>query len=501
MRLEDLARLPCVLRATVQRPGFELRAVHCDSRQVDGRTGFLALRGLQTDGHRFLDAARAAGAPVLLVSDLAHYRRLTAQPLETLAGVILVRPGRTVLAELAAEVYGWPARHLSLLGVTGTNGKTTVTHLAAQMLAGLGKRCAILGTLGMNIWGEPEPGARTTPEAPEIQEFLRRCVAARVQAAAMEVSSIGIALERSRGLPFSAAAFTNLTRDHLDFHGDWDAYREAKFRLFLEYDTQAAVVNLDDAAGRMLAERLRAAGRGARLVTYSLDGRADLFIDGQQADGEEMRGVLRYRGMKAAFRYRLLGRFNLYNLLAAVGLLLAAGYPLPDLAGAAEGCQGARGRFERVALDAPFTVVVDYAHSPDALENLLRAARPLAGGCLQVLFGCGGDRDRAKRPMMGGIAERLADRIVLSNDNPRGEDPQAILAEIAAGMNGSKPMLQIADRREAIWQLLDQAVAGDVILIAGKGDETYQEIAGKNYPFDDRQVVRDWAASRGRQTG
>jgi UDP-N-acetylmuramoyl-L-alanyl-D-glutamate--2,6-diaminopimelate ligase len=497
MRLESLASLPGVLRAHLFDAAFDLPRLHCDSRRADARTGFLALPGLRTDGHRFLDAARRAGCPALFVSAAAAYEHLSAGAPGGLAGVFQVAPGRAVLAGLAAALEGHPARRLRLLGVTGTNGKTTATHLAAQLLRGLGRPCGLLGTLGAAIGAERAPSARTTPEAPDIHAFLRRCVDAGVETVAMEVSSIGIALERSHGLPFAAAAFTNLSQDHLDFHGSLEAYRDAKFRLFGEYDTRAAVVNVDDAAGRLLAGRLEAAGWGARLLTCGLAGAPALTLAGLQPDGGAVRGRVRLRGAEAAFRYRLLGPFNLANLLAALGLLLAAGEALEPLAAAVEGCEGARGRFERVPLEAPFTVIVDYAHTPDALEQLLLAARPLARGRLLLLFGCGGDRDRAKRPRMGEVAERLADAIVLSSDNPRSEPPEAILDEIAAGMRGTTPARRISERREAIHALLDQAAAGDVVLIAGKGDEAYQEIGARSLPFDDREVALEWGRAHG----
>ncbi len=501
MRLDTLAALPGVLRARLYDPACELSQVHCDSRRVDARTGFLALSGLETDGHRFIAAARRAGAPVLLVSDAAVYEALVAAPAGGLAGVLQVAPGRAVLAELAAALHGHPHRALRLLGVTGTSGKTTVVHLVAQLLAALGQPCARLGTQGLRLGEEVLASARTTPEAPDIHAFLRHSLERGARTAAMEVTSIGIALERSHGLAFAAAAFTNLSQDHLDYHGTLAAYRDTKFRLFLEYDTRAAVVNLDDAAGRLLAERLRAAGRAGALLGFALERPAPLTLAGLRETPQGWTGRVRQGGAEAPFRFGLLARFNLANLLAALGLLLATGERLEALAPAIAGCTGPAGRFERVALGAPFTVIVDYSHKPAALEGMLEAARPLAQGRLHVLFGCGGERDRAKRPQMGAIAERLADRVVLSNDNPRRENPEAILDEIAAGMRGTTPTCRIPDRREAIAALLEGAAAGDVVVIAGKGDEAYQEIQGRTVPFDDRAVALEWARQRGYASG
>jgi UDP-N-acetylmuramoyl-L-alanyl-D-glutamate--2,6-diaminopimelate ligase len=497
MNLEDLARQPQVERFLLIEPGRALAALHCDSRQVNPQTAFLALKGLRTDGHRFLDDALARGAPALLVTEGEAFERLRASPPPGLGGLFLVREGRVALAELAGTLAGHPSRRMALYGVTGTNGKTTVTHLVAQLLRARGRPCALIGTLGMKGAGRTVAAERTTPEAPDLQGFLAHCLAQGVTAAAMEVSSIGIALERTRGLRFHAAAFTNLTQDHLDFHADLAVYREEKFRLFLEYDSGGAVANLDDPAGRELAGRIAAAGRGGALITFALEGPADLALEGVQPDGPGVRGRIRFRDEAHPFRFSLLGAFNRSNLLAAVGLLLAGGEPLEHLAVAAESCEGAPGRFERVPVPAPFTVVVDYAHSPDALENLLRAARPLTRGRLRLLFGCGGERDTGKRPLMGALAERLADEVVLTNDNPRGEDPLAILAAIRAGMRGTTPTETIPERAEAIRHLLARSQPGDLLLLAGKGDEAYQEIAGKKRPFSDRAVVLEWARDRG----
>lgn len=493
MKLARVASMPGVLRAQLRDPDFELGRLHCDSRRADAQTAFLALAGLRTDGHRYVEAARQAGAPALFVSEPGVYERLVAEPPDGLAGVFLVPPGRAVLADLSAALTGYPHREVRLLGVTGTSGKTTVVHLVTQLLGALGQPCARVGTQGLAVGAERSPSERTTPEAPDIHALLRRSVEQGVRTAAMEVTSIGIELERSHGLSFAAAAFTNLSQDHLDFHHDMEAYRDAKFRLFLEYDTAAAVVNVDDAAGRLLAERLGVAGRARRLLDYGLERPATLTLEALRTEADATVGRVRYRDEVAPFRFGLPGRFNLANLLAALGLLLSSGESLQALAPAIAACAGPAGRFERVGLEAPFTVLVDYAHKPDALERVLRAARPLAHGRLRVLFGCGGERDRTKRPQMGAIAQRLADQVVLTSDNPRGERPEAILDEIEAGMSGPGLARRIVDRREAIHWLLHQARAGDVVLIAGKGDETYQEVAGRKMPFDDRDVVCEWS--------
>ena len=500
MRLDKVARHPLSLQSQVPHAGLELRAIHCDSRRVDAGTGFFALKGLSTDGHRFIDAAVSSGAPAVFVSDPAQFARLKAKQSSGHA-VFLVPPGRQALAGLCDAIYGSPSRQLTLLGVTGTNGKTTVTHLVLEMLNALGRPAAALGTLGSQIGDAFESahpaGAHTTPEAPDIQAFLRRCVAQGIATAVMEVSSHGLALERTHGLRFFAAAFTNLSQDHMDFHPSLEHYRETKFRLFLEYEPRFALINEEDAAGAELAGRLSRERPEIGLIRYGAHGSSPLTAADLTLTPEGARGRLCWEGHRAPFSLPLPGRFNVENFLAAAGLLLAAGESLEALALAAASCRGAPGRFERVNVDAPFPVVVDYAHTPHALENLLRAARSMGQGRLMVLFGCGGDRDREKRPRMGEIADRLADHVVLCDDNPRGEDSKSILANIAAGMTGRATADIIPHRREAIFALLDRARPGDTVLLAGKGSEPCQEIQGVKTPFDDRQVVRDWAETRG----
>jgi UDP-N-acetylmuramoyl-L-alanyl-D-glutamate--2,6-diaminopimelate ligase len=493
MKLRILAAQPVILRSHVDSPELDLSAVHQDSRAITPGTAFYALRGTRVDGHDYLEAALQAGAPALFVSDPTRFDHLTATPPPSLGGVFLVPPGREALAEVARLIYGDPSRYLKLLGVTGTNGKATVTFLAAQMLEALGKPCGIIGSLGMRLGAAVEDPGRTTPEAPDVLHFLRRCVEQGIPCAAMEVSSIGLHQGRIHGLTFAAAAFTNLTQDHLDYHADMEDYAAQKARLFLEYAPPWAVMNLDDAFGRRLEALLRRERPRTGVLTYSLDGAAALMVTGVEQRAEGSRGLLRVRGESFPFTLPLPGAFNLANWLAAVGLLLACGYAPRDVAEAARHCRGAPGRFQRLALPHPFVVVVDYAHTPDALETVLRTARRLTQGRVAVLFGCGGERDRAKRPLMGAIAQRLADFLVLTSDNPRGEDPQAILREIESGMSGATSHLCIPDRRAAIHALLEQARPGDFLVLAGKGAETYQEVAGDRRPFDDREVVREWA--------
>ncbi len=499
MLLEQLARLPFIKRHRLPHPDVDLHALQADSRRVDLKTAFYALAGEHTDGHAYLEQARAAGAPALFLTDPAQFQaweQRLAREGGSQPALLLAEPGRVVLAELSRLIYEAPDQRLELLGVTGTNGKATVTFLVAQLLAALGEACGIIGSLGLLLGSAVEATDRTTPEAPQVLDFLARCLRAGARSAAMEVSSIGIHQERTHGLHFRAAAFTNLTQDHLDYHGTMERYREQKERLFLEYAPPAAVLNVDDAAGRLLADKLGRERPEARLLTYGVAGPAQLTAEAVRFSPAGIQGRLRLGDEAHPFSVPLLGTFNLANLLAAAGLLALTGRPLARIAEMAPACRGAPGRFERVPVPGPFTVIVDYAHTPDALENVLRTARTLTQGRLAVLFGCGGERDRGKRPQMGAIAERLADLVVLSNDNPRGEDPVLILRQIRLGMQREPARIE-PDRRAAIHWLLEQARPGDLLLIAGKGSETYQEIAGQKLPFDDREVVREWAGAGG----
>jgi UDP-N-acetylmuramoyl-L-alanyl-D-glutamate--2,6-diaminopimelate ligase len=503
MKLREIAAQSWVERSLVESGEAELERVTCDSRHAGADTAFFALPGRVHDGHRFLDAALAAGAPAVFMSDAAEFARLAEAweavriaPRGRRAALFRVHAGRTALADLVQLVYGRPSEGIELLGVTGTNGKATVTYLAAQMLGAMGTPCGIVGGLGFHLPVRSFPSERTTPEAPDIADFLRLCREDRVRAVAMEVSSIGIHQERTRGLTFRAAAYTNLTQDHLDYHGTMAAYAAEKERLFREYAIGAAVLNLDDPVVAELCGRMRARRGGIPVVTFALEGAADLTVADLRLDAAGSSGTLRQAARRIPFSLVLPGAYNVSNWLAALGLLMTAGHDLEAAVAAAPHCSGAPGRLERVGTPVPFSVLVDYAHTPAALETVLRALRPLTRARLIVAFGCGGDRDPDKRPKMGAIAEKLADVVVLTSDNPRSERPQAILAEIRRGMTGGGRVLQIEDRREAIYAALDAAAPGDLVLLAGKGSEAYQEVQGRKLAFDDRDIVRQWSRER-----
>jgi UDP-N-acetylmuramoyl-L-alanyl-D-glutamate--2,6-diaminopimelate ligase len=460
---------------------LEIAEVAHDSRHLSQGALFVAIRGLAYDGNRFVEAARRKGA-VAVVSE--------APPLGE-GTWVRVPDARKALAVLSAAAFGDPARSLDLVGVTGTNGKTTTTYLVDSVVRAAGEACGLLGTVEYRIGDRIAEATRTTPESSDLQRLFRQMVDAGCRRAVLEVSSHSLALERVHGLAFRVAVFTNLTRDHLDFHGDMDRYFAAKRLLFeslLKPDGHA-IVNLDDDRAPALAK----ASRGT-VWTYSVTSReADLFAEDVQLSLEGTKLRLRTPAGPLQTETSLIGRFNVQNVLAATGAALALGLPAEAVRRGIASLRGVPGRMERVSAGQPFTVLVDYAHTDDALKNLLETVRGLQPRRVTTVFGCGGDRDRSKRPLMGMVASRLSDRVVLTSDNPRSEPPEAILEEIRRGVPAARQAdtLVVADRREAIALALEGAEAGDAVVIAGKGHETYQVLRERTVPFDDRQVARE----------
>jgi UDP-N-acetylmuramoyl-L-alanyl-D-glutamate--2,6-diaminopimelate ligase len=504
-------RLEAVLPTRLEPPdrgtdvdGLVVTAVDYDSRQVSRGHLFVAIRGQREDGAAFAPQAIARGAVAVIAESRA--------PAGVTIPWFVVDDTRLALATLAAAFHGDPSHHMQVVGITGTNGKTTVSYLVRQIYEQAGVPCGRIGTVGYLLGGNERPAPRTTPEAPDVQALLREMVDAGCGACAMEVSSHALSLKRVDGMRFAAGVFTNLTRDHLDFHGDMESYFQAKRRLFEMLPPGApAVINLDDPRGAALAQDCR------RPVTFAVARPADvtpgpvsLSLDGIAFDAGTPRGSVRVRS-------RLRGRFNVANVLAAVAVAVALDLPLPAIEGGVALLEHVPGRFQVISgPEDDVAVVVDYAHTDDALKNLLETARPLARGRLVTVFGCGGDRDRTKRPLMGAVAARLSDVVIVTSDNPRSEEPTAIIEEIrrgidappdrAAGRPGppragrQEPVcLSIVDRRTAIERAVSDALAGDLIVIAGKGHEKYQEIAGRTLPFDDVQIGRE--ALERRRTG
>ncbi|HEU4409419.1 MAG TPA: UDP-N-acetylmuramoyl-L-alanyl-D-glutamate--2,6-diaminopimelate ligase [Polyangiaceae bacterium] len=475
------ARLPG--SRLIGEPSTRVAHLFHDSRRVEPGTLFAARRGKTSDGRQFVGAAAHAGAVALLTDD---------EPLALLSGLpaLLVPDVARALGAAAAAVYGEVGEGLEVVGVTGTNGKTTTTHLIASALATCGARPALLGTLGCHFGGETLPSAHTTPEADEL---ARRAAWLRARGAThlvMEVSSHALALGRVEGVRFRAAGFLNLTQDHLDLHGTMQAYGEAKARLFTDFAPAASVVNVDDPFGLALAGRAK--GELFRVSPSGARPDARLSLGAWASSPEGSRAVARSEGREVALETPLLGEHNRENLAVALGLALALGLGPDDAARALARAPQVPGRLERCSGPGDdLAVVVDYAHSPDALARVLATLRPLAAGGLVCVFGCGGDRDPLKRPLMGEAVGRGADRAILTNDNPRGEDPRAIADATAPGLERTgTPYEIVLDRAEAIERAVASAPAGALVLIAGKGHETYQLIGGVSTPFDDRVEAR-----------
>jgi UDP-N-acetylmuramoyl-L-alanyl-D-glutamate--2,6-diaminopimelate ligase len=463
-------------------PAVEVRAVTHDSREVVPGGLFVAIRGLASDGNRFVEAARRKGA-VAVASEEAP---------QAGGPWVRVTDARKALAVFSAAVLGDPARALELIGVTGTNGKTTTTYLIDAALRASGQRAGLLGTVQYRIGDRVRTAERTTPESSDLQALFREMLNEGCRYAVLEVSSHSLELDRVYACPFRVAVFTNLTRDHLDFHGDMDRYFAAKRRLFdtlLRPDGHAVINAEDDRAAE-----LRAASRG-QVWTYALegDGPADLVAGDIRLSLEGTRFVATTPAGTFEVTTPLLGRFNVRNLLAALGASLAVGLPAEAILRGLRSVAGVPGRLERVEAGQGFSVIVDYAHTDDALKNLLETVRELQPRRILTVFGCGGDRDRTKRPLMGAVAARLSDLVFVTSDNPRREPPEAILEEIQRGMSGTWAAGReaIVDRRDAITRALETARPGDAVVIAGKGHETYQVLRDRTVPFDDRQVARE----------
>jgi UDP-N-acetylmuramoyl-L-alanyl-D-glutamate--2,6-diaminopimelate ligase len=487
MNLSELAALlPEVERRGAADP--LIQGITHDSRRVKPGDLFLCVPGQKMDGHHFLARAAECGAVAAVVE--------RADGLGVDLPLLVVPSTRAVMGPLSAAVHGHPSRAFTLVGVTGTNGKTTTSLLVEALFRAAGCRTGVIGTLGARIGDRELPGDRTTPEAPELQALFAEMAGADVRAVAMEVSSHALALDRTLGAEFDVGVFTNLTQDHLDFHETLEAYFEAKTRLFTGYPARsakpfAAVLNLDDPYG----QRLRNQSRG-RIITYGIDREATLSASNVRATPAGVGFSLSREGAPGKpLQLRLGGRFNVSNALAALGVAHAAGLDWERCLAALAAVPGIPGRFESVDAGQQFAVIVDYAHSPDGLLNVLNAARALEPSRLIVVFGCGGDRDRGKRPLMGRLAAELADRVVVTSDNPRSEEPGGIIREIMAGIDplpGCAARVVVEpDRRRAIAAAIGMAGPGDLVLIAGKGHENHQIFADRTIHFDDREVARE----------
>jgi UDP-N-acetylmuramyl-tripeptide synthetase len=456
-----------------------------DSRQAKSGSLFTAVRGELFDAHKFVPQVMQQGATGVM-SEIDR-------PVDFNGTWIQVPDIRRAMAVAAAEVHHHPARELKLVGITGTNGKTTCAYLIAAIPEAAGEPVAMTGTVEYRLGSERKKAGRTTPEAPDMQRLLRQAVEIGCQTAVMECSSQAMDFHRCDELDYEVAVYTNLTRDHLDYHKTMENYWYAKQRLFdgrLGSRPKTSVINVDDAHGVELANRLEK--EGLRVVRYALNSEADVSARDAEFSLNGMRFRLRTPGAELDFHSPLVGPPHVYNTLAAVASGLALGYSLDVITQGLSKCTGAPGRFERVAHEGDFAVVVDYAHSDDALLNVLRTAREVTRGRIITLFGCGGDRDRSKRAPMGEAAGSLSDVVILTSDNPRTEDPDQILGDAEEGIRKTgKPYEKIADRRAAIHHAIEQARTDDLVLIAGKGHEDYQIIGREVFHFDDKEVARE----------
>jgi UDP-N-acetylmuramoyl-L-alanyl-D-glutamate--2,6-diaminopimelate ligase len=457
-------------------PGVEIGGLAYDNREVRPGTLFFCVPGFTRDGHDFAPDAVERGAAALVV----------ARPLELGVPEVRVDDVRAAMARAAARFYGDPTARLPVVGITGTNGKTTTAFLVHSLLQASGRQAGLLGTVTSFVAGEERPTIRTTPEAIDLQRTFREMLEGGDVACAMEISSHALELRRAEGIHVAVAVFTNLTQDHLDFHPSMEDYFLAKRRLFASQLTDVRVLNVDDPCGRRLAEEFPGS------TTFAIDAAADYRATDLESGFAGTDCTFETPDGSYRVRVPLPGRFNVLNALGAWTAARALGVEPDVLAKALAEARRVPGRFEPVSEGQPFAVLVDYAHTPDSLENVLRAARELAEGRVIVVFGAGGDRDRGKRPLMGEIAARLADLCLVTSDNPRSEDPDAIIAEILAGTGDAAHVEHDADRRASIERAVGLARAGDVVVIAGKGHEQGQEFAGgRKEPFDDVTVARE----------
>ncbi|MFK9092328.1 UDP-N-acetylmuramoyl-L-alanyl-D-glutamate--2,6-diaminopimelate ligase [Bacillus salipaludis] len=460
----------------------EITSIENDNRKVQKGSLFICIKGYTVDGHNFAESAVNNGAVAIIAE----------RPLDLDVPVIVVNDTTRVMAVLADAFYGQPTKKLRLIGITGTNGKTTTSHLIEKIFADTGKKTGLIGTMYTKIADKTIETKNTTPESLTLQKTFQQMVDADVDLAVMEVSSHALDLGRVHGCDYDIAVFTNLTQDHLDYHKTMEEYKRSKSLLFAQLGNtfdlnkpKFAVLNADDPATKMYSR-----STAAHVVTYGIDQKADLKAENIHMTPKGTKFDLVIDGAIYPVQMQLIGKFSVYNVLASITAALVSGIGINDIIHSIETVEGVAGRFELVHAGQDFTVIVDYAHTPDSLENVLKTIQHFAKKKIFVIVGCGGDRDRTKRPLMAQIACHFATNPIFTSDNPRSEDPLAILKEMEAGVQGDTYQV-IPDRKEAIYTAVNQAAAGDVILIAGKGHETYQTIGTVVHDFDDRLVARE----------
>jgi UDP-N-acetylmuramoyl-L-alanyl-D-glutamate--2,6-diaminopimelate ligase len=467
----------------------QIHGVQYDSRKIERNDCFVALRGSERDGHRFLGDAVYNGAKVVVIEDDTAYPDSLA--MHTGVVKVVVADSRKALARMAANFYGHPARKLRMIGVTGTNGKTTTTHLIKSILEAQGETVGLIGTIEYAIGKTKTSAPHTTPESLELHGILAHMVEAGCTSVSMEVSSHALHQSRVYGIDFRAAIFTNLTQDHLDYHGSMDEYFNAKKILFDELSSgRSAIINADDPWGKKITS-----STAATTLSYAVKSSADIRASKVDLSLQGTSIVVEYQDKKSTVTSPLVGRFNVYNILAAYATGKALGIAEKTIQQGIAELRSVKGRLERVDSPKGWFAFIDYAHTPDALEQCLRAVRELlSGGRIITVFGAGGDRDKTKRPLMGKIAAELSDVAIVTSDNPRSEDPEQIIRDIVVGIPKNSSFRQIVDRRAAIRTAVELAHAGDVIVIAGKGHEEYQLIGTQRIPFSDRDIVEEYSS-------
>ncbi|MED4202680.1 UDP-N-acetylmuramoyl-L-alanyl-D-glutamate--2,6-diaminopimelate ligase [Neobacillus mesonae] len=460
----------------------EITSIENDNRKVQNGSLFICIKGYTVDGHDFASSAVKNGAAAVLAE----------RPLDIGVPVVVVKDTNRAMAVLADAFYGQPTQQLRLIGITGTNGKTTTSHLIEKILADRGQKTGLIGTMYTKIGDKTIETKNTTPESLTLQKTFHQMVEEGVETAVMEVSSHALDLGRVHGCDYDVAVFTNLTQDHLDYHKTMEEYKRAKSLLFSQlgnsYEVgrpKFAILNADDAASTMFKR-----STAAHVYTYGIEEKADLQAVNIQMTSSGTSFDLVIGQEQYCVELQLIGKFSIYNVLAALSAAVVSGVPIHEAITSIEAVKGVAGRFELVNAGQNFTVIVDYAHTPDSLENVLKTIQHFANKKVFVVVGCGGDRDRTKRPLMAQIACRYASNPIFTSDNPRSEEPMAILKEMEAGVQG-EDYIVIEDRKEAIHTAIKQAEAGDVVLIAGKGHETYQQIGNVIHDFDDRLVARE----------
>lgn len=481
-KLSELALL--VPEAKILGDDVAIGGIEHDSRKVTTGNLFVCMEGAHVDGHNFISQAKARGAVAVLTA------RQNFTPPEGLSALV-VPDMLNALAVIVPYFYDYPARTMRVVGVTGTNGKTTTTYMLREIFRSAGLSVGLIGTIQILIGDETFPNPNTTPNVIDLQHVLNEMRARKIQVVVMEVSSHALAEHRVAGVEFDTAIFTNLTQDHLDFHGTMENYLRAKSKLFDAVSrhgrksNKTAIVNADDAAAEEILRHCL-----CKRITYGLNDSADLRGVEVQCGMRNAQCVIETANGAINLSLQITGLFNVYNVLAAIGAATAENIRPDVIKRALENFRSVPGRFERVFADVPFAVIVDYAHTPDGVKNVLQTAAQIVTGKIITVFGCGGDRDHAKRPIMGKLAAELSDVVITTSDNPRTEDPEKILDDIERGI-GDKKHERIADRRAAIFRAIELAEAGDVVLILGKGHETYQILNSGSIHFDDREVAHE----------